>query len=92
MCPCVEGVVEAATGAAAVAAAIAAVAAAAAEPLVLVPEELATSLTAAVRNPHTHVHHLNQRLTLVHFSAQLELICPTCNPSRLMNVSWSCSS
>ena len=44
---------EGATAAAAVAAAVAAVAVAAAEPLVLVPEELAPSLTAAVRNSPT---------------------------------------
>jgi hypothetical protein len=43
----------AASVAAVAAAAAAAVAAVAAEPLVLVPEELAPSLTAVVRNPPT---------------------------------------
>jgi len=33
-----------------------------------------------------------QGLTLVPISAQLELFCPLCNPTRLMNVSWSCST
>jgi len=33
-----------------------------------------------------------QGLTLVPFSAQLELFRPPHNPTELMNVSWSCSS
>jgi solute carrier family 35 protein E1 len=33
-----------------------------------------------------------QGLTLVPISAQLEILCPPCNPTSLMNVSWSCSS
>jgi hypothetical protein len=33
-----------------------------------------------------------QGLTLVPISAQLELFCPPCNPTKLMNVSWICSS
>ena len=33
-----------------------------------------------------------QGLTLVPISAQLELFRPPCDPTQLINVSWSCSS
>ena len=38
-----------------------------------------------------HMMDDGQGLTLVPISAQLELFCPSCNPTQLMNVSWTCA-